>query len=166
MNAGALNLADLAALRGLAVRYARGVDRRDRGLFLSAFSPAARLEVSPRVTMAGHDRIGMVIELIARYDRTFHVLGQSAYEAAADGADGSDGSDGSDESDGEATGEVYCVAHHFSPEGDDLVMYIRYEDRYARRDGGWLITTRQVIVDATQNCPATITGKENRARRS
>jgi hypothetical protein len=156
----ALDLADLAALRLLAVTYARGVDRRDRGLYLSAFSPSARLEVSPTVTMDGHDQIGLVVELIARYDRTLHLLGQSAYEAAPAAPAGSEGPEG------EATGEVYCVAHHFSADGHDYVMYIRYDDRYTRCDGRWLIAARRVLVDATQNIPAKVTDEENHAGRS
>lgn len=37
MSADVLDLADRAALRSLAAEYARGVDHRDRALFLSVF---------------------------------------------------------------------------------------------------------------------------------
>lgn len=126
-----LGLADRDALRSLAAAYARGVDRRDRNLFLSAFHPEATLEVRGLV-MTGHEQIGTVIDRIARYARTFHMLGQSAYEPAAGGA---------------AAGEVYCAAHHWTPGKGDYVMYVRYDDRYASHDSAWLITARHVLID-------------------
>ncbi|MEX2256807.1 MAG: nuclear transport factor 2 family protein [Acidimicrobiia bacterium] len=132
-------------LRYLAERYASGVDRRDRVLFLSAFLPDARLRVfNPSETsepseMRGHDAIGKVTTRIAKYDRTFHLIGNSRYEV--DGAS--------------ATGEVYCLAHHLDRTGTpvDHVMHIRYVDEYRRADGGWKIADRSVLVDWTESRP-------------
>jgi len=128
------------ALRSVAARYAAGVDRRQLDLFLSAFHPDATLAVHrpqagpddrPRL-MRGHPEIGRVVELIARYPATFHLLGQGRYEVRGD----------------QAAGEVYCVASHYVPsaEGDsNRVMYIRYEDEYRRDRGGpWQIQRRDV----------------------
>jgi hypothetical protein len=133
-----------AALRGVAERYAQGVDRRDRDTFLSAFHPDATLRVRSASgaedrssEMRGHEEIGRVTDVIARYPKTYHVLGQSTYEI-----------------DGEsAVGEVYCIAHHLTPDrhgGTNYVMYIRYEDRYRRNEGTWRIESRRVIVDWTE----------------
>jgi hypothetical protein len=63
----------------------------------------------------------------------------------------------------EATGEVYCVAHHLSSatpgEGDDYVMYIRYLDAYVREAGDdWRITRRDVITDAVERRDVTAGG--------
>jgi SnoaL-like domain len=134
------------ALRSLAASYAAGVDRRQLDLFLSAFHPGAILAVhkaqagpehEPRL-MRGHAEIGRVVELIARYPATFHLLGQARYHIEGD----------------LASGEVYCVAHHYdrSDEGDrDHVMYIRYEDIYRRDRGGpWQIERRDVRPDWTE----------------
>jgi hypothetical protein len=134
------------ALRSLAARYAAGVDRRQCDLFLSAFRPDATLAVhrpqagpddKPRL-MRGHAEIGRVVELIARYPATFHLLGQSRYEVNGD----------------RAAGEVYCVASHYVPseQGDtNHVMYIRYEDEYRRDRGGpWMIERRDVRPDWTE----------------
>ncbi len=134
------------ALRSLAARYAAGVDRRQRDLFLSAFRPGATLAVhrpaagpddEPRL-MRGHAEIGRVVELIARYPATFHLLGQGRYEVDGD----------------RASGEVYCVASHYIPSdrGDsNYVMYIRYEDEYRRDRGGpWQIERRDVRPDWTE----------------
>jgi SnoaL-like domain len=131
------------ALRTLAERYARGVDRRDRELFVSAFHPDARIMVfnpseseQPRV-MTGLEEIGRVTTLIQRYDRTYHFLGNSFYDVEGD----------------TATGEVYCQANHLTPGsqgGLDYVMMIRYSDRYRLADGAWKIDERKVLIDWTE----------------
>jgi hypothetical protein len=128
---------DEAQLRRLAVSYARGVDRRDRPLFLSAFHPDATLTVASGRVLRGHDEIGRVTDLIQRFDRTFHFLGQAAYEPPDEGLDPA----------GTARGEVYCIAHHWHPR---TIMYIRYNDIYLQNDSGWLITARRVVVDAEE----------------
>jgi hypothetical protein len=134
------------ALRSLAAFYAAGVDRRQLGLFLSAFHPDAILAVhradeEPHL-MQGHAEIGRVVELIARYPRTFHLLGQARYEVRGRRAEG----------------EVYCVANHYIPSdqgASNFVMYIRYQDRYRRELGGpWKIERRDVHPDWTETRPA------------
>lgn len=129
-------------LRSLAARYAAGVDRRDKTLFLSAFASDAMMVV-PSSTEAsglelhGHDEIATVIELIARYPSTFHLVGQAHYEFGAT----------------QSIGEVYCIAHHVTARRDrNLVMYIRYHDTYRREASSkpWLIGRRVVQVDWTE----------------
>ena len=81
------------ALRSLAACYAAGVDRRQLDLFLSAFRPGATLAVhQPQagpddkpLLMRGHSEIGRVVELIARYPATFHLLGQVVMRYTATG---------------------------------------------------------------------------------
>jgi len=133
-------------LRSLAASYASGVDRRQRDRFLSAFHPGATLAVhraqagpdDEPLLMRGHAEIGRVVELIARYPMTFHLLGQGRYEVDGD----------------RASGEVYCVAHHYAPSDEGArnhVMYIRYEDAYRRDHGGpWKIERRDVRTDWTE----------------
>ena len=129
-----------AALRSLSVQYARGVDRRDLETFVAVFERDATLEVvgpgiAPGRVTTGRDQLATVIDRIARWDATFHLLGQSSYEVHGDGA----------------TGEVYCTAHHRAVEPgstSDHVMFIRYLDEYRRGDDGeWRIATRTVHVD-------------------
>ena len=135
-------MGDVDDLRGLAATYARAVDRRDGSLLASVFAVDAVLEVYDPATAAeptgvrrGHPELAAIADAIARFDRTFHLVGQSHYEVDGD----------------VATGEVYCAAHHLSrsAEGDtDMVMFIRYDDRYARgADGRWCIARRRVLVD-------------------
>jgi hypothetical protein len=132
-------------LRALAEGYARGVDRRDDvDAFVALFLPDAVISIhdpsestEPR-EIRGAERLARVPEAIQRYPKTFHMLGQSSYDIGA----------------GEATGEVYCIAHHLTPGqdgGTDYVMFIRYEDSY-RPDGtgAWKFAQRRLRVDWTE----------------
>jgi hypothetical protein len=132
-------------LRALAVRYAAGVDRRDVDLFLDAFHADGTLTILPQPgspgsasVLRGHAELARVIDRIQRYDRTFHLLGQTVLDAGAD----------------RARGEVYCVAHHWrTTDGGvtDTVLYIRYDDEY-RPDatGEWRIATRVLHLDGRE----------------
>jgi len=142
----AAETADRLAIQDLAYRYAAGVDRRDKALFLSAFHPDATLTIVRNdpdgadqvVVRRGHGELGTIPELITRYDKTFHFVGNHHCVVSGD----------------EATGEVYCTAHHLTSEprgGTDHVMLIRYQDTYRRgSDGQWLIGSRRLVVDWTE----------------
>jgi ketosteroid isomerase-like protein len=131
-------------LRSLAERYAQGVDRRDVDTFVDLFHDDAAILIhdpsestEPR-ELRGIEHLAKIPEVIKRYPKTFHLLGQSTYEI----------------DDGEATGEVYCIAHHLTPDvhgGTNYVMYIRYEDTYrADTDGTWKFAQRRLRVDWTE----------------
>jgi len=138
---------DYLSLRSLAESYARGADRRDSDLFAGVFAPDAVLLVfnpsdaeEPTGQRRGDEELRAVPDLLARYACTYHFLGNMTYDVEGD----------------EATGEVYCTAHHLSrgADGDtDLVMMIRYRDRYRRLAHGWRITERRVLVDWTELRP-------------
>ena len=139
-------------LRSLAERYAHSVDRRDVATFVALFHDDAAIAIhdpsesnEPR-ELRGIERLAKIPEVIERYPKTFHLLGQSTYTIGDD----------------EATGEVYCVAHHLTPDahgGTNYVMYIRYADTYRREDGGWRIATRRVNVDWTDQRAANAEGR-------
>ena len=133
-------------LRSLAEQYARGVDRHDDvDGFVALFLPDATITIhdpsestEPR-EIRGTERLARIPELIQRYPKTFHMLGQSTYDIGDD----------------EATGEVYCIAHHLTPGeqhgGTDYVMFIRYEDTYRPNDqGAWKFAHRRLRVDWTE----------------
>jgi hypothetical protein len=146
VTAAPADAADLLAIHDLAYRYAAGVDRRDRTLFLSAFCPDATLTVvragpdgEPRESVrTGHDQLGTVPDVITRYAKTFHFVGNHRCAITGD----------------TATGEVYCTAHHLNPGlhgGTDYTMLIRYQDTYRRDPGApWLIASRRLEVDWTE----------------
>jgi ketosteroid isomerase-like protein len=136
-----IDVAVTEALRALAADYATGVDRRDAALVRSCFTEDADLIIRardgvrprPEHRIHGRDAIGGIAETIARYPRTFHLLGQARY--AVD--------------DVVASGELCCEAHHHTVGAGgavtDRVLYIRYEDAYRRdADGDWLIAERIV----------------------
>lgn len=154
---------DVEALRSLAVRYASGVDRRRADLLISAFHADAVLVVhQPNVTgsddpprhMRGHAEIRRVVERIAKYPVTFHLLGQSHYEVHGDRADG----------------EVYCTANHYvrgESEDSNHVMYIRYQDEYRRDPGGpWRIERRDVRPEWMETHPVRAAGPDATGGRS
>jgi hypothetical protein len=51
-----------------------------------------------------------------------------------------------------AQADTYCVAHHLSPTSD-LVIGLRYVDRFEQRDGAWLIAKRVCAFDWTFRLP-------------
>jgi len=135
---------DEAALRALSARYASAADRRDVAAFLTIFDEEARLRVfdpsssaTPRTDRRGRDALAAIPKALERYASTFHLVGNALYDVTGD----------------EATGEVYCLAHHLSAEHTDHVMLIRYGDRYRKVEGRWLIVDRRVQVDWRETRP-------------
>jgi hypothetical protein len=134
----------LADLRDLAARYAQAADRRDTKTFVSVFHPDAtltvrRLYASESVTeWRGHRQLRAIPGALAKYPKTYHFVGQSLYDVG----------------DGQASGEVYCVANHLEErEGTETneVLYIRYQDQYSPdADAQWKIATRHVLIDWTE----------------
>jgi ketosteroid isomerase-like protein len=140
-----LDGADRTAIRALVDGYAVAVDRRDIPGFLAVFTPDATLATfepggRQRGVRHGHDELCAVPPALERYERTLHLVSTHHVDES--------------DVDGEAVGVAYCEAHHHRPPdpavgatGDrDRVMYIRYDDRYARRGPGWLIRAREVHV--------------------
>jgi hypothetical protein len=136
-----------AALRELSERYAAACDRNDGDAYAGVFVPDGRLRVvnphnaeDPGTEIVGRKRlVEMPLALRRRYTRTYHFLGNATYQVAGD----------------EAAGEVYCMAHHLSVDGEvgtDYVMFIRYRDVYLRQDPdrAWYVADRRVLVDWTE----------------
>lgn len=135
---------DEHALRALALAYAHHADRRQPEQLAELFEPDATLrmvwrrgDVAPAVSR-GRQQIAKAVGRLARVDSSFHLVAN--HTVTVDGDEGH--------------GEVYCIAHHLTVgedgEGVDLVMYIRYLDRY-RRDGGvWRFAERETFVEWTE----------------
>jgi hypothetical protein len=141
---------DVTVLRDLAARYATAVDEGDADGFASVFLPEGRIRMfrpgdqdSPSVDISGlADLRAIPGSLAQRYSATFHQVGHAVYE-------------GPTEPNGDATGTVYCLAHHLNrAAGTDHVMHIRYHDRY-RRDaqGEWRILSREGVIPWTETRP-------------
>jgi hypothetical protein len=142
---GKLTVDDLAGLRQLVDRYADVVDRRDESALAGLFTADGSIRVQPddgpvQSEWSG-ENIGMLLEPLRSYFRTFHHIGGAVFDARAHGAEG----------------RVHCLAHHYQRTESgpvDLVMLIRYDDRYERAEGGWLIADRRVAVQWTELNPA------------
>ena len=122
------------AIRDVLAAYCRGVDRRDRALVEGAFHPDATDDhgSGPRPLTTF---VTWCFDLLEGYDRTFHLLGQSAFDFV---------------SATEAEVETYGVASHRTAGGPDhrnLVTGFRYLDRFEDRGDGWRIAHRVAVTD-------------------
>jgi hypothetical protein len=131
-------MSDRLDLQELAFAYAAALDERDGEAFAGLFTPNAHLGVydpdseKPLLGYDGHDEIRQAIALLDPYDETLHVM--TNHRVALDGEN--------------ATGTVYCLAHHISVRDGtrcNLVMTIRYYDRYRRVDGAWRFAHRKIV---------------------
>jgi hypothetical protein len=145
---------DFAALRGLAEQVAAAIDRKDAALYLAAFDPAAALT---------RTRGGTVISRTPAEEweagpstmhpsvHTLHTICNSRFEVDGE----------------EARGEIYCVAYNFAPEGlppgyhlavppsipEGSVLrsaYARFEDRYEKQHGRWVIVERRTHTEGVE----------------
>ena len=137
---------DVVALEQLVWAYARHVDRRDAERFVELFEPDATLRMVRRgheeepVQSRGHRQLAKVVGALGRFDVTYHLVGNHTVHVAGD----------------DATGEVYCVAHHLATDDAgcvDHVMHLRYLDRYHRTAGVWRFAERETHVEWTLDQP-------------
>ena len=131
---------DDAAIRQVLARYARGIDRLDEGLILSAYWEDA-VDYHGAFNGAPKAFAAWVIPGIAeRYRMTSHMLCQSLIETAGN----------------DARVETYFLAVHIG-KGDDharqRTVAGRYVDRMQRREGQWRILERHVVIDWADEGP-------------
>jgi ketosteroid isomerase-like protein len=134
-----------AELHQLAARYATAVDSGDADGFAALFHPDATIRMfrpgdggEPSVDIGGNDGLRAIPGSLAlRYTATLHLVGHAVYDVEAGG---------------EATGSVYCLAHHLDRgSGTDHVMHIVYRDRYRRDDDGrWRFVSREGSIPWTE----------------
>jgi len=137
--AGSASLEDRLALRELADRYARAVDRRDWELAGRLFTRDCVL-VGPGYELVGRDAILAGLRKIDRFSATQHSVHNQLVET----------------SDDLATGETYCTAHHlYERDGvrRKLSWGIRYQDRCLREAGSWRYQRRELLLDWAQDLP-------------
>jgi hypothetical protein len=135
-------LAAREEIRDVTMRYARGVDRLDWDLVRSCYHPDAydnhgtyRGGVDGFIEYFRHQAL--------HFAGTMHVV--SNFLAEVDLAAGS------------ARSETYCLAHHWTPPGEeayDLVTGARYLDRFERRTGEWRIAHRRCVIDWSHKGPS------------
>ncbi len=129
---------DIVELNQLAYRYAAAVDARDVESFVDVFHPEAQMRVyrpgeeAPFTVVEGTEQLRGVPEAMGRrYTRTAHLMTNHLVSVDGD----------------TASGTVLCTARHLHSNdagGVDLVIVIRYVDRYQRRRGSWRIADREI----------------------
>ena len=134
--------ADRLAIRELVEAYAHCADRRDAKGQMSLFTEDTHFVVymdskDPRPSQELHSRdaLAPVFAELNRYDATMHFIGQSTLVTLAPD---------------KGTGVTYCLAHHFTVEGEHrrlMIAALRYLDRFVKVDGAWLFAERRLYVD-------------------
>jgi SnoaL-like domain len=143
-----LNVDDRMALADLVHAYAAAIDDRRFEDAAELFTDTAELKLpdppqflEPTRNHAGRDAIRSALDIVAAVPRTEHAIVGEVYWADTIDA---------------ARGRIACVAHHWSPRGDDftdLVWHARYDDHYARIDSGWRIQLRALTINAIETRP-------------
>jgi SnoaL-like domain len=134
--------ADRLAIRELVEAYAHCADRREAKNQMALFTEDTHFVVymdakDPKPSQELHSRgeLAPVFADLNRYPATMHFVGQSTIQTL---------------SAERATGEVYCIAHHLTVEGQKrslMIAMLRYADTYVKQDGAWLYSERRLYVD-------------------
>ena len=134
--------ADRLAIRELVESYAHCADRRDAKGQMSLFTADAHFVVymnakDPKPSQELHSReaLAPVFADLNKYAATMHFVGQSTILTLT--AD-------------RGTGEIYCLAHHLTIQGEKrqlMIAALRYYDTFVKMDGAWLFAERLLYVD-------------------
>jgi hypothetical protein len=114
-------------------RYCRGIDRLDLELVRSCYWPDAT-DSHGGFSGTRDEFVAWVAKLLARFDSTMHFLGNVLVELAGDAA----------------VAETYAIAFHRSREAKpslNLIVGVRYVDRFERRGGEWRIARRVCVTE-------------------
>ena len=134
-------------IRKLAMNYVRTVDRGDGAGFAALFTEDGAID-GPGFHVDGYDQLFANPGTLKKmYQSTMHTVMNHTVKIAGDTAEG----------------ETYCIAYHVNrPDAEGkttrLDWAIRYQDRYVRRDGRWLYTHRQLLVEWTELSTVTMIG--------
>ena len=134
--------ADRLSIRELIEAYAHCADRRDAKGQMSLFTADTHFVVfmnakdsTASQELHSREALAPVFADLNKYAATTHFVGQSTILTLK-----------SDQ----ATGEVYCLAHHVTVEGENrrlMVASLRYLDTFVKVDGDWLFAERLLYVD-------------------
>ena len=143
-------LTDRLAIRELVDGYAHSADRRDPEGQAAVFAEHGQVRLfqadpagaEPVEVITGRAALAATFaDLIARYEATTYLNGQSTITVTGDAA----------------TAESYCMAHHLLREDGErvlLTMAIRYLDGFERTAEGWRIARRDLVFDWTDRRPS------------
>ena len=134
----ALSVDDLLAreeITDVVKALARGTDRLDRDLMASCYHPDGTDDHNV-FRGTGTEFAQWVVDTLPHFAATMHFIGPPRIRNEGD----------------VAKVDTYCVAHHLSQPDDDgqqsdMVLGLRYVDRFERRNGTWLVAARVCAFD-------------------
>ena len=116
-------------------RLARGTDRLDEELMASCYHPDG-FDDHNAFRGTGTEFARWVVTVLPHFVTTMHFIGPPLIRVEGE----------------TAHADTYCVAHHLT-DTSDMVLGLRYVDRFERRDGVWLIAKRVCAFDWTYTVP-------------
>jgi hypothetical protein len=134
-------LLDSNEIHEVVQRLARGTDRLDRDLMAGCYWPDG-FDDHNSFRGNGDDFADWVCQVLPHFLATTHFIGAPRIQLDGD----------------VAQVDTYCVAHHVSHPDDqgaqtDMVLGLRYVDRFERLDAKWLIAKRVCAFDWTHTVP-------------
>ena len=126
-------LLDQMAIRDLVMRYCRGCDRRDFALVRALYHDDAIDDHGSMFKGNPDDFVAWLPQAMAPWELTIHSISNSLIVVDGDYAEG----------------EHHARAYHRThpPERKEYIVYGRYLDKYARRDGAWKFLHRSLVFD-------------------
>jgi len=124
-----------AEITDVVKRLARGTDRLDEALMASCYHPDG-FDDHNSFRGSGVEFARWVCEVLPHFVATHHVVADPYIRIEGD----------------VAQVDTYCTAHHVGGDSD-MVLGLRYVDRFERRDGRWLIAKRVCAFDWTYTVP-------------
>jgi hypothetical protein len=128
-------LLDREEITDVIKRLARGTDRLDGEMIASCYHPDG-FDDHNAFRGSPTEFADWVLQVLPHFQATMHFIGPPNIRVTGD----------------EAHVDTYCVAHHVR-DGSDMVLGLRYVDRFERRDGTWLIAKRVCAFDWTYTVP-------------
>ncbi len=116
-------------------RLARGTDRLDEELMASCYHPDG-FDDHNSFRGSGTEFARWVCEVLPHFRATHHFIADPSIRLDGD----------------TAQVDTYCEAHHVGDD-TDMVLGLRYVDRFEQRDGTWLIAKRVCAFDWTYTIP-------------
>lgn len=135
------DLLDRAEITDVIQRLARGTDRLDEELMASCYHPDG-FDDHNSFRGSGTEFAAWVCEVLPHFAATMHFIALPHIRLDGD----------------VAQVDTYCVAHHVAKPDDagqatDMVMGLRYVDRFEKRGGTWLIAKRVCAFDWNYTIP-------------
>jgi hypothetical protein len=90
---------------------------------------------TPSQELHSRDALAPVFADLNKYAATMHFVGQSTILSLTNDR---------------GTGEVYCMAHHLTVDGEKrrlMIAALRYYDKFVKIDSAWLFAERLLYVD-------------------